>query len=79
MQFPLIVWSMGVKFYVSWDISQMSHGSRVGFLGFAFMLGLPFATHNMIRCGVTWQRILSRSHMIRVHTGLTSAVSHGFT
>ena len=29
--------------------------------------------------GMTWQRIQLHSHMIHVHMGLTSILSHGFT
>ena len=42
-------------------------------------IGFSFLSLDMIRCGVTWQRILLHSHGIHICMGLTSILSHGFT
>ena len=67
MQIHLIVWSTGMN------------SSRICFLGFAFLLGFMFVTHDMIQCAKMWQQIHLHSHMIHICTGLTNALSHGFT
>ena len=57
----------------------MSHGSCIHFLGFVFVLGFMFVTHDTIQCGVMWQQIRLCSHMIHVLTGLMNSLSCGFT
>ena len=54
MQIPLIVCYPGMRICLMGrltDVSWLSHS----YLGFMFVLGFMFATHDMILCGMTWQ------------------------
>ena len=44
----------------------MSHSSHIHFLGFTFILGFAFTTHDMIQSGMMWQQILLHSHVIHI-------------
>ena len=57
----------------------MSHSSHIHFLGFTFILGFAFTTHDMIQCGMMWQQILLHSHVIHIRMGLMNVLSQGFT
>ena len=78
MQIPLIVWSTGMKICLMGHLTDISWQSR-SFLGFVFVLGFAFVTHDTIQCGMMCQRILLHSHMIHICAGLTNALSRGFT
>ena len=52
--------------------SWTSHGSHICF-------GVCIASHDTIKCGKMWNRILLHSHGIHIHMGLMNALSHGFT
>ena len=54
MQIPVIVCSPGMKIGLMGCLTDISRES-CSFLGFAFALGFPFVTCDMIQCGVMWQ------------------------